>query len=478
MKKGDRGGFYNGDKKSPPAPLFLRGEYRVCVDDINMRIKADINSNAVYTRSHSANVAKAKNVPPARWLRLALCLVTIALSGMLLYPVGNRLASQIHYAKAKSALKDDQLWIAVHYLRAAIRCDSNDFMFWRKLGEVYNRIGRQESSVGRAVTFAGQARAAYLESYRRNALDAASAFGLAKSEARLERLYAIRYPDRTDNPYDPIPYLNSAIDLSPNSIQYHYARARYLHRSGRILEMIQAVQSLSRIFPGAYERLKKEPLWSPEVQVAVAKGLREAIDEGIAVNDAHRALSQLLADEQNWPEAIRHFSKALALQKEISARDYIQLGRLYLYSNQPEESMVDFYKAMRISPDKENSFTAITNIFNSKSHQHEFSLFYSEIEKTVILSPGMQISAARKFIDMQLLDHAQRILKTVNDYRPTAEAYYWLARIAEIEKDWDVMEINIQKATVLEPANKHYRSVFTKLRKRLGKDKDGPNKAS
>ena len=29
LKKGDRGGFYNGDKKSPLALLFQRGEYRV-----------------------------------------------------------------------------------------------------------------------------------------------------------------------------------------------------------------------------------------------------------------------------------------------------------------------------------------------------------------------------------------------------------------------------------------------------------------
>ena len=83
----------------------------------------------------------------------------------------------------------------------------------------------------------------------------------------------------------------------------------------------------------------------------------------------------------------------------------------------------------------------------------------------------MQIIAAKKFIDLKQLDKAQRILIVVNDHRPNAGAYYWLARIAEIEKDWDAMEVNIQKATVLEPTNKHYQNVFMQLRKRMGKDK-------
>ena len=94
-----------------------------------------------------------------------------------------------------------------------------------------------------------------------------------------------------------------------------------------------------------YDGLKREPLWSSEVQAAVRKGLQEAIDEKIVAKDAHRSLSQMLAAEQNWSEAILHFNKALSLQKEISAGDYIQLGRLYLYGNRPEESIVSFYKA-------------------------------------------------------------------------------------------------------------------------------------
>ena len=430
-----------------------------------------MNDTAVYTRSHSANDAKRKSVPPALWLRVALCLVTLVLSGTLIYVVTNQLVSQIYYTKAKSALKDNNYWIAVRHLKAAIRYQPNDFMFWRKLAEVYNTVGAQEGSIQRAFMNADRARKAYLESNQLNPLDASTVIGLAMSEARLQQLYPYLYPDNTKNPYNPLPYFNVAIKLKPNGIRYHFSLARYLHQTGRRQELLQEAQSLARMFPGAYDRLKREPLWSPEVQAAVKKGLQDAIDQEIAVKAAHRSLSYMLAAEQNWSEAILHFNKALSYQREISVEDYIQLGRLYLNCNMPEESIVTFINALTITPDKENNFAAITEIYDSRSHQNEFSQFYSDIENNFLLSPEMQIIAAKKFIDLKQLDKARRILTDVNDHRPNGDAYYWLARIAEIEKDWDAMEINIQKATVLEPANEHYRNVFMQLRKRLGKDK-------
>ncbi|MGA9476652.1 MAG: hypothetical protein WBV21_02665, partial [Desulfobacterales bacterium] len=227
-----------------------------------MRIKADINTNAAFIRSHSADDGKRKSAPPALWLRLALCLVTMALSGVLLYLVGNRLVSQIYYAKAKSALKGNHHWIAVRHLKTAIRYQPNDFMFWRKLAEVYNTVGEQENSVQRAFMDADRARKAYLKSNRLNPLEPSTVFGIAISEARLQQLYPSLYPNNTNNPYNPLPYFKAAINLRPNCIQYHLTLAHYCHQTGRTQELLQEVQSLARMSPGAHERLRREPLWS------------------------------------------------------------------------------------------------------------------------------------------------------------------------------------------------------------------------
>jgi len=442
-----------------------------------MRIKTVIDDTADVRQYRNAKESNHQSVPPSSWLRLLLCLVTVALSGAILYVVGNRLVSQVYYTKAKSAFESNYHWIAVSHLKAAIRYQPDDFMFWRKLAEVYGTIGEQENSIQRAFLYAGQARKAFLESNRLNPLEASTVMGLAKSEARLQQLYPILYPDRPSNPYNPLPYLKSAIKLRPNEIRYHFALARYLHQSGRIHELLQEAQTLGRMFPSGVFGLKNEQLWSSGIQSAIKKGLQEAIDEKSDLKDAHRTLSQMLAAEKNWPEALLHFEKALSYQRDISSEDYTQLGRLRLYNNDVNESIDSFVKAMTLSPDKENRLAAIARIFDSGSHQQEFSQFYSDIEKNFLLSPKMQIIAARKFIDLNQLDRARHVLTAVNDYRPNGDAYYWLARIAEIEKDWDAMEINIQKATVLEPANEHYRYIFMQLRKRLGKDKVSVHRA-
>ena len=91
-------------------------------------------------------------------------------------------------------------------------------------------------------------------------------------------------------------------------------------------------------------------MWSPEVRMAVKKGLQEAINEEIAVKEAHRSLSYALADEQNWPEATDHFKEALSYQREISARDYIQLGRLYLNNDLTEDVNRQFYPRIDHQP--------------------------------------------------------------------------------------------------------------------------------
>ena len=428
------------------------------------------------SQAHKAKDAKPVNAPPSPWLRFALCLVTIALSGTLFYFVGSRLVSQIYYTKANSAFKGNYNWIAVQYLKKAIDYQPNDIIFWRKLAETYYTIGEKEASIQGAFIYADKARKAFLKANQLNSLDAAAVIGLAKAEGRLQQLYPYLYPGSPNNPYDPLPYFASAIKLKPNGIPYHFALARYLYQSGREQELLQTAQSLARMYPGVYDLLKREPLWSTEVHAAVKRGLQEAIEEKIAVKEAHRSLSYALADEQNWSEATYHFKEALSYQREISDRDYIQLGRLYLNDDLTEESIVSFIKALTISPDKEKSLGAITNIFDNRNHQNEFSSFYSEIDTHFFLSPEMHIIAAKKFIDLKQLDKARSILTAVNENRPNGDAYYWLARIAEIEKDWDAMEINIQKATVLEPTNQHYRNVFLQLRKRLGKDKGGAKK--
>jgi tetratricopeptide (TPR) repeat protein len=90
----------------------------------------------------------------------------------------------------------------------------------------------------------------------------------------------------------------------------------------------------------------------------------------------------------------------------------------------------------------------------------------------------MDILLARTLIDLKQYNRARRILSEINLEEPTAEAYYWLARVAEKEKDWDAMELAIQKATVLDPSNERYHLIFSQVLKRRNKLERAEREAS
>ena len=133
------------------------------------------------SQAHKAKNVNPRGVPPSPWLRFALCLVTIALSGTLFYFVGNRLVSQIYYTKANSAFKGNYNWIAVQYLKKAIEYQPNDILFWRKLAETYYTINDHQASIQGAFIYADKARKAFLKANQLNSLDAAAVIGLAKA---------------------------------------------------------------------------------------------------------------------------------------------------------------------------------------------------------------------------------------------------------------------------------------------------------
>ena len=394
----------------------------------------------------------------------------LLLSAVAFYYLSVRLISQIHYQRGKSFLHEGYYGLAASHLKKAYHYQGDDYQIPKQLGKVYHKKGRSIPGARQAFLLALRAKDSYLEAKRLNPLDAETAYGLAREEAHLERLHKYLYPENKDNPYQALPYFRDAVLLRPNGILYHYALARYLYNQKKADELSTVVRNLARIYPPSYHYLKKEPFWSPRVKEAVKKGFEDSIEEGTSPRDAHKSMSSLLAKGKEWTGAISHYRQALHYQAfNNDPGDYVHLGRLYLKNGGLEEAEESFFKALYLSRSKEKDLEGLYRIYKDEGYMEELYRFYQQVSHRFILSYQIDILLARSLINLERYFKARQILIDLNRKEPTAAAYYWFARIAQIEKDWDRMELAIQKATVLEPTNSHYHLLFSRVLKRIKK---------
>jgi len=403
---------------------------------------------------------------PSRHLISTLILLFFLTTFSFLYI---RLNSQILYLKATNRVQEGDYHTAVDHLEKAIQKQPNDPLIWKELGKAYHNLGSSKRGQV-AFDFAKKSEHAYRQATLLNPLDAAAFYGLARETSKLEMLYFYLNPAEESVPYNALPFFKKAIHLRPNGILYHYALAFYLHQQNKKQELFQIVKNLVHIYPTVYGKLKKEAFWTPELNQAAKKGLYQAIDEDIAPWYAYTTLSSLLAQEKDWANAISLYQKALDFQPTgNTSGSSFHLGRLYLESGQLEEAEESFLKALSTSQTREKDLENLYRFYKAKDYSEELFRLYHRVGKSFTLSDRIDILLARSLIDQNRYDKARQILIDLNQKKPSAEAFYWLARIAEIEKDWNSMGLAIQKATVLDPRNSRYHLIFSQALQRINK---------
>jgi tetratricopeptide (TPR) repeat protein len=386
-----------------------------------------------------------------------------------LYFLCLHLISHIHYHIALEHIRGRYFEAAVEHLEKAAQYRADDPEIWKKLGTAYHGLSILKPTK-EAFGCTEKAKHAYVKAASLNPLDAEAAYGLAEQEVRLKRLFPYLYSDREANPYEAYPFYQDAIRLRPNGILYHYAFARYLNQYKKTEAVMKLIAKLGRIYPSVCGYLKKEAFWSPKFEEALKEGLNQAIDEGTDVRNAHMALSSLLAGQKDWAGAIFHYRKALTIRAiDNGSANYLHLGRLYVANGQIKDAERSFLEALSISPTKEDDLEGLYNVYKKNNYSKELYQFYDLVSKSFVLSPRVDILLARSLIDLNHYNQADWILERSNRKEPTAKAYYWLAFIAEKKKDWDSMELAIQKATVLDPENSSYHLRFSQVLKRLKK---------
>ena len=403
-------------------------------------------------------------------IRNALCALLFALCTLLaLYPLSLRFMSGIRQLAGDNYARDGYYGIAVERLKSAAACQSSDYEIKKTLGEIYYDQGVLKNTAEEAFSLTLRSRESYAAAGGLNPLDAEAAYGAARAEYRLERLYAYMHPAGDKSPYNALPWFKKAVRLRPNSVTFRYAMARYLHFHDSE-DLLTVLRDLARIYPQSYYNLKKEKFWSPAVREEVKKGLEQAIEQGSSLRDAHKAMSALFAEEERWPEAVSQYSLAIGYRTfENTAADLIHLGRLNLKAGDIEAAETGFITGLDKSTARETDLARIYSYYKSEERLADFPAIYDQVRSRSMTTGRMDITFAQALIDKQEYEQARDILMQVNKGEGNAEACYWLARIAEKQKDWDSMELSIQKATVLAPRNSSYHLVFSNVLRRLKK---------
>jgi tetratricopeptide (TPR) repeat protein len=386
-----------------------------------------------------------------------------------LYPLYLRFRSGINHLSAKNYIIDGYYGLAVERLKSAAAYQPSDYGIKKDLGEVYYDQGALKKTAEEAFSLSLRSRELYLSAKDINPLDAEAAYGAARAEFRLEQLHAYMHPGEGAGPYNALPWFREAVRLRPNTVTFRYAMAQYLHYRNSV-ELLTVVRDLARVYPDSYYKLRKEKFWSPGMREEIKKGIEQAIEQGSSLRETHKAMSALFMEEERWPEAVSQYSMAIKYRAfENTAADLIHLGYLNMKAADLEAAETGFITGLEKSTAIEEDLSRIYGYYRAEDRLSDFSDLYERAKDRSITTTRMDILLARSLIEREEDDTAVEILARVNKGEGNAEAYYWLARIAERQKDWDAMELYIQKATVLSPRNSNYHLVFSSVLRRLKK---------
>jgi tetratricopeptide (TPR) repeat protein len=404
-------------------------------------------------------------------VRILIVSIIILFSLSALYPLTIRLLAQLHINSAESDIIAFKYTTALSELQKAVGLQPDDFHIHHELGNVYFKLGSKDQEPGEALQMLGKAKEHFGQALRLHPLDARSAYGLARTEIFIEKANSLSgksSPPLKDSPA--LHALEQAIALRPASTIYRLAYVRYLYLYSETDTLLSEMRNLGHLQPSIYQTLRQEPLWSPAARTEFIKGVDRALAEGIEPRQTNLVTSELMVEENRWKEAISYREQGLEIQPSLNGpADYIRLGYFYLQDIQPDQARSRFFTAITMSQDVEKDILNILHTCRKADDPESLLRFYRDIVKVYGTSNGIDIVAARHLFDLKEFENARIILTENVSSHPYGEAYYWLSRIAEVDQDWDEVELYMQKATMYSSLNSDYHLRFSQVLDRLQK---------
>lgn len=290
--------------------------------------------------------------------------------------------------------------------------------------------------------------------------------GLVRATAALERVYPFVHR---------IPYERSAlvdfehlVRLMPTNLYTNTLLIKYYNSKGMEKERAQSIGYAVSLKPSLYNQLKRQTYYSLDLNEMLKESLHQALENGVYVVDALKALSDIAVLEGDYPAAINYYlqAKPVTPYKDHS-RYYYQLGRLYLKAKKPGDAIEPFLESIK-TKDKEKRLEEIYRSYLRHDFLYEFLGFTKEIESS-FLSEKIEILRAKSLIKLDKYGLALSHLIRIDSGRHYADSLYLQGEIAKLQKDWDTMELRSQKAIVLDSQNSSYHLMFSQALKQQKK---------
>jgi len=406
-------------------------------------------------------IDKGASQPHHERKRVLLSMVVIIAAAPLFIYLSIRLTGQIQWEQARKALTQKKFESAIQKILKANQRLPRNHEILITMGRIYLEASSVEPPKT-ALALASKAQKKFQNAVELNPHDVEAVFGLAEAEARLETLALLNGIMPSEHNFNAEPIYQEVLRLRPNGIYYHWRFIDYLYAKDKDEAMLPLVENLVCIYPPAVNKLMTKHLWSAECREAARKGLNLALAGGRQAKVALVGMSDLAADEKNWLDAAAFLKEALKYKKTKPAfYEYYQLGRLLINSMQYKEARTAFLEAMSIAQDKTTCFQWTLSQWRKTENVGLLVNYYNDAETLFHLTSVDRINYAKTLFFLKAYTIALKILEKNNQEHPSAEGFYWIARIHDKSEDWDAMEIASQKATVLAPTNSDYHYLFS-----------------
>ncbi len=409
-------------------------------------------------------VEPGHNLKINRWISLAMAAVVLALLWLLV----QQLVSRFHCQQASvhlSANDLDQARVDLEKARGWLGTlsSSNDS---KRIDLIEGDLHISQAETARTVTTfleeMEQAEELFRAVVARDPLDIDGFTGLARATAALEKVYP--FVHKQPFPNGALPVFQQLLALMPTNIYTHTLLTRYYLSRNMTKELNHIIGQSISISPPLYFQLKRQTFYSMAMNEMLKASLQSAVEKGIYLKSALKALADLALQEEDYSAAISYFLQTRPISPyQDNSGYYLQLGGLYLRAEQFAEAAESFAIALKTTG-RDGRLGEIWRKYSSLKLFREFLSFCKSI-KTEKSSDFLEIVQAKCLMRMGRQELALSHLIRIDSKKYLAESMYLQGKIAESQKDWDTMELRSQRAAVLGPTNSSYHLLFSRALK-------------